>query len=186
MMNISIANGKTSYEATPLCFMNQIRLDNVYTSAVKEHVNKKAQYGTTMSLAKTSIQIAIKEGATAELIGTLMQFIMKYRNNTGLNIEEVNQTILLQNNILQESSTNTKQQPLDNFPEISNPEYHKAKGRPPKCYKSSVECNNKQISKSDEVTLKTCSYCLGKGHNIRSCTKYKADKENKNQREVNS
>ena len=108
MMNISIANEKTSYEATPLCFMNQIRLDNVYTSAVKEHVNKKAQYGTTMSLAKTSIQIAIKEEATAELIGTLMQFIMKYRNNTGLNIEEVNQIILLQNNILQESSTNTK------------------------------------------------------------------------------
>ena len=104
-MNISIANGKTNYEAMSLCFMNQIRLDNVYTPAVKERVNKKAQYGTTMSLVKTSIQVAIEEEATAELIGTLMQFIMKYRNNTGLNIEEVNQTILLQNNILQESST---------------------------------------------------------------------------------
>jgi hypothetical protein len=55
MMNISIANGKTNYGAMPLCFMNQIRLDNVYTPAVKERVNKKAQYGTTMSLAKTSI-----------------------------------------------------------------------------------------------------------------------------------
>ena len=36
--------------------------------AVKERVNKKAQYGTTMSLAKISIQIAIEEGATAELL----------------------------------------------------------------------------------------------------------------------
>ena len=107
MMNISIANEKTSYEATSLCFMNQIRLDNIYTPAVKEHVNKKAQYGTTMSLAKTSIQITIEEGATAELTGTLMQFIMKYRNNTGLNIE-VDRTILARNNVLQESFTNTE------------------------------------------------------------------------------
>jgi hypothetical protein len=168
----------------PLHYISQIRLDNVYTPAVKEHVNKKAQYGNTISLAKTSIQIAITEGATAELIGTLMQFIMKYRSNTGLSVEEVNQTILPQNNVLQETSTNTERQPLDNLLEISNPEYHKAKGRPPKRYKSSVETNNKHISKSDEVILKTCSYCLGKGHNIRGCAKFKADKENTNQHEV--
>ena len=105
---------------------------------------------------------------------------MKYRNNTGLGLEEVNRTIPSQNNVLQESFTNTEQQPLDNFLKISNPEYHKAKGRPPKRYKSSVECNNKHTSKSDEVAFKTCSYCSGKGHNIRSCAKYKADKENNN------
>ncbi|CAG8755299.1 17715_t:CDS:2, partial [Rhizophagus irregularis] len=40
-----------------------------------------------MSIAKTSIQIAITEGVTAELIGILTQFIMKYRRSTSLSIE---------------------------------------------------------------------------------------------------
>ena len=39
------------------------------------------------------------------------------------------------------------------------------------------------LGKSNEaMTQKTCSYCSGKGHNIRGCSKYKAessaDKEN--------
>ncbi|CAB5130638.1 unnamed protein product [Rhizophagus irregularis] len=141
--NITIVKGKTSNTATPLHYINQIRLNNVYTPAARERVNKKVQYGNTMSLAKTSIQIAVAESATAELIGILMQFIMKYRNNTGLGIEEVYQFSSLQNNVLQESLINTEicnntQQPLDNL-QISNPEYHKAKGRPPKRYKSSVQ-----------------------------------------------
>jgi hypothetical protein len=104
-MNITIINGKTNYEAIPLRYISQIRYDNVYTPAVREHVNKKAQYGTTMSLAKTGIQIAIAEGVTAELIGTLMQFIMKYRNNTGFG---TNLTNLEQNNVLRELFTNTE------------------------------------------------------------------------------
>ncbi|CAB4400644.1 unnamed protein product [Rhizophagus irregularis] len=184
--NITIVKGKTSNTATPLHYINQIRLNNVYTPAARERVNKKVQYGNTMSLAKTSIQIAVAESATAELIGILMQFIMKYRNNTGLGIEEVHQFSSLQNNVLQESLINTEicnntQQPLDNL-QISNPEYHKAKGRPPKRYKSSVEDNNQtSMAKSNEGGLKTCSYCLGRGHNIRGCAKHKADKENVNQ-----
>jgi hypothetical protein len=63
-----------------------------------------------------------------------MQFIMKYRNNTGLGIEEVHQFSSLQNNVLQELHINTEicnntQQPLDNL-QISNPEYHKGKRTP--------------------------------------------------------
>ncbi|GBC53877.1 protein FAR1-RELATED SEQUENCE 5-like [Rhizophagus irregularis DAOM 181602=DAOM 197198] len=165
--NITIVKGKTSNTATLLHYINQIRLNNVYIPAAKERVNKKVQYGNTMSLVKTSIQIAVAESATAELIGILMQFIMKYRNNTGLGIEEVHQFSSLQNNVLQESLINTEicnntQQPLDNL-QISNPEYHKAKGHPPKRYKSLVEDNNQtSMAKSNESGLKTCSYCLGR------------------------
>ncbi|CAG8761134.1 9125_t:CDS:2, partial [Rhizophagus irregularis] len=165
--NITIVKGKTSNTATLLHYINQIRLNNVYIPAAKERVNKKVQYGNTMSLVKTSIQIAVAESATAELIGILMQFIMKYRNNTGLGIEEVYQFSSLQNNVLQESLINTEicnntQQPLDNL-QISNPEYHKAKGHPPKRYKSLVEDNNQtSMAKSNESGLKTCSYCLGR------------------------
>ncbi|CAG8589206.1 hypothetical protein GLOIN_2v1477866 [Rhizophagus irregularis DAOM 181602=DAOM 197198] len=111
-----------------------------------------------------------------------MQFIMKYHNNTGLGIEEVHQFSSLQNNVLQESlKFAIIQQPLDNL-QISNPEYHKAKGRPTKRYKSSVEDNqnisSSAVAKSNEGFLKTCSYCLGRGHNIRGCaSKHKADKK---------
>ncbi|POG58650.1 hypothetical protein GLOIN_2v1885686 [Rhizophagus irregularis DAOM 181602=DAOM 197198] len=67
--------------------------------------------------------------------------------------------------------------------DISNSEYHKPKGRPPKRYKSTVENNCITSGKPDDVTVqKTCSYCSGKGHNIRGCPKYKtessANKEN--------
>ncbi|PKC10555.1 hypothetical protein RhiirA5_414218 [Rhizophagus irregularis] len=52
----------------------------------------------------------------------------------------------------------------------------KAKGRPTKRYKSSVEDNqnisSSAVAKSNEGFLKTCSYCLGRGHNIRG-TVYK-------------
>ncbi|CAB5185823.1 unnamed protein product [Rhizophagus irregularis] len=58
----------------------------------------------------------------------------------------------------------------------------KAKGRPTKRYKSSVEDNqnisSSAVAKSNEGFLKTCSYCLGRGHNIRGCaSKHKADKK---------
>jgi hypothetical protein len=41
------------------------------------------------------------------------------------------------------------------------------------------------MAKSNEGGLKTCSYCLGRGHHIRRCTKHKADKENVNQHNIN-
>jgi hypothetical protein len=117
-----------------------------------------------MSVAKTSVQVAVAEGTTIELIGLLTQFITKYRCNTGLNINEIQEVI-------------PQRQPLelhnDNIPEISNPEYHKPKGRPPKRYKAPTEDIKQNISSSS----KTCSNCLEKGHNIRSCTKNKVDSE---------
>ncbi|PKY44932.1 hypothetical protein RhiirA4_459383 [Rhizophagus irregularis] len=76
------------------------------------------------------------EGVASELIGLLTQFIMKYRHNTGLNIKEVH-SISHFNDKIQESSHNYQRQPLvvmeeRNILEISNPEYHKPKGLPPK------------------------------------------------------
>ena len=118
-----------------------------------------------MSVAKTSVQVAVAEGTTIELIGLPTQFITKYRCNTGLNINEIQEVA-------------PQRQPLelhnDNIPEISNPEYHKPKGHPPKRYKAQIEdIKQNNISSSS----KTCSNCLEKGHNIRSCTKNKVDSE---------
>lgn len=177
---ITITKGERSSTNIPLTYINQLRSSNVYTPVIREQVSKKAKFGTAMSMAKTSIQVAIMEDATAELIGMLTQFIMKYRQNTGLSIEDsknIGTDIISQNS--QEASivTETEQnirQPLIVLPEVSNPEYHKPKGRPPKRYKSSIEeQKNNHNSKSD--VQKTCGYCSGKGHNIRGCSKYKAD-----------
>ena len=139
-----------------------------------------------MLVAKTSIQVAIAEGITSELIELLTQFIMKYHHNTGLNIKEVHHSILhLNDEIQQESSSVTIKdscwQPLVELDscdilKISNPEYHKLKGHSLKWYKSSNEENIQHIS----LSFKTCNYYLEKGYNIRSCIKHKADKENYN------
>ncbi|CAB4429007.1 unnamed protein product [Rhizophagus irregularis] len=168
----------------PRCYIDQIWSANVYTSNIKEKVSKKIEFGSTMSVVKTSVQVAVAEGVASELIGLLTQFITKYRRNTGLNIEEVH-SISHFNDEIQESSYNYQRQPLVvveecNIPKISNPEYHKSKGHPPKRYKSSTEENNNQHISSSS---KTCSYCLEKGHNIRGCRQHKADlvdKENNN------
>ncbi|CAB4489676.1 unnamed protein product [Rhizophagus irregularis] len=97
---------------------------------------------------------------------------MKYRRSTGLSIEKSTES--LQDS--QGSSIQDNLQPLSVLPDISNPEYHKPKGRPPKRYKSTVENNCITSGKPDDVTVqKTCSYCSGKGHNIHGCPKYKAE-----------
>ncbi|PKK59730.1 hypothetical protein RhiirC2_857220 [Rhizophagus irregularis] len=100
--------------------MNQLRTDNVYTLIIREKVNKKIQYGAAMFIAKTSIQIAIIEDVTAELIGILTQFIMKYHRNT---------------ESLQDLQEYSIQDTLSILPDISNPVYHKPKGQPSKWYK---------------------------------------------------
>ena len=120
-----------------------------------------------MSVVKTSVQIAVSENTTSKLIGILTQFIMKYRQGTGLDMKGTNEIRSLKRQPLSDSNYNIS--------EISNPEYHRAKGRPPKRYKSLVEHQNTSKSNS---SFKTCSYCLGRGHNIRGCPKYKSDKEN--------
>ncbi|CAG8693208.1 7326_t:CDS:2, partial [Racocetra persica] len=58
---------------------------------------------------------------------------------------------------------------------VSNPEYHKPRGRPSKQLKSSVEEHNEHHTSFSKI----CSYCSGKGHNIRGCSKYKSDLANK-------
>jgi hypothetical protein len=63
------------------------------TPTIREKVNKKIQFGAAMSLAKMTIQIAITENVTAELIGILTQFIMKYRRSTGLSIENTENAV---------------------------------------------------------------------------------------------
>lgn len=40
-----------------------------YTSPIREMVNKKDHFGFTISMAKTSVQIAVAEGVTAETNG---------------------------------------------------------------------------------------------------------------------
>ncbi|CAB4389483.1 unnamed protein product [Rhizophagus irregularis] len=121
---ITIINGEKNHTMILLSYMNQLRTDNVYTMTIREKVNKKIQYGAAMSIAKTSIQIAITKSVTAELIGILTQFIMKYRRSTGLSIEK--STELLQDS--QGLSIQDNPQPLSVLPDISNPKYHKPKG----------------------------------------------------------
>jgi hypothetical protein len=167
----TIAQGNKTYSIKPLHYIDQIRTGNVYTSTIKKTADKRIKFGSTMSMAKTSVKIAVTEGATGELTGFLMQFIMKYWRTTGLNIEEVQEGL--------SSKDSCQRQPLkplvviDNnrIPEISNPEYYKPKSCPPKRYKAATEmAKNQNITSSS----KTCNYCLEKGHNIRSCAKHKA------------
>jgi hypothetical protein len=167
---ITIAQGNKTYSSRPLHYIDQIRTGNVYTSTIKKKADKRIEYGNTMSVAKTSVQIAVAEGATRELTGLLSQFITKYRHNTGLNIDE-DQEVFSYGVI----RNNCQRQPLEpliimdnSVPEISNPEYHKPRGRPPKRYKAPTENTSNQVIPSSS---KTCSFCLEKGHNIRSCAK---------------
>ncbi|RIB08957.1 hypothetical protein C2G38_2210197 [Gigaspora rosea] len=68
---ITIAQGTKSYTTQGLHFINEIRTSNVYTPSIWKKVNKRIEFGSTMSVAKTSVQIAIEEGVTSELTGLL-------------------------------------------------------------------------------------------------------------------
>ena len=135
-----ITQGTKAYITNPLLYIDQMRTANIYTSDIRENFNKKLKFGTMMSVAKTSVQIAMAEGVTSELTGFLTEFIIKYYRNTGLNIEEVHYVSLL-NNEIQEPSSATITDSC-NVLKILNPEYYKPKGRPLKYYKSSTEENN--------------------------------------------
>src|SRR2546430_5647009 len=86
---IIIAQGNKTYSNKPLHYIDQIRADNVYTPTIKKRADKRIEFGSTMSVAKISVQIAVAESATGELTGLLTQFIMKYRRKTGLTVNEV-------------------------------------------------------------------------------------------------
>ncbi|PKK66299.1 hypothetical protein RhiirC2_714941 [Rhizophagus irregularis] len=130
------------HSSVPLSYITYLRTDNVYTPTIREQVSKKVKYGNAMSMAKTSVQIAVKEDVTPEFIGLLTEFIMKYHRGTGLSIENIKNDISFLGTLLQDpqrSFTENSREPLAELPEISNPEYHKTKGRPPKRLKSSIE-----------------------------------------------
>ncbi|RGB23353.1 hypothetical protein C1646_774623, partial [Rhizophagus diaphanus] len=150
---ITIVNSEKNHTMIPLSYMNQLRIDNIYTLTIREKVNKKIQYGVAMSIVKTSIQIAVTEDVTAELIGILTYHILY---SIGLSFENTKNFIFFSGTeSLQDSQGSSIQdnlQLLSILPDISNPEYHKPKGQPPKWYKSMVE-NNRIISgKPDDVT----------------------------------
>src|SRR6266540_6253082 len=119
-----------------------MRTANIYTSDIRENFNKKLKFDTMMSVAKTSVQIAVTEGVTSELIGLLTEFIIKYRQNTSLNIKEIYYVLPLNNEIQEPSSAIITDS--CNILKISNLKYHKPKGRLLKHYKSSTEENNIQ------------------------------------------
>ncbi|CAG8674428.1 16889_t:CDS:2, partial [Cetraspora pellucida] len=126
---------------------------NVYTSSMKNNINKKHQFGTTMLIAKTSVQIALAENVITELIRVLTQFITKYYCNTSL--------------VELDSNSN------HNLIEVSNPKYHKPKGYSPKQLRSFIEENKKSNKQHIIYEQRTYSYCLVKGHNIHGCAQYK-------------
>ncbi|CAG8816411.1 15935_t:CDS:2, partial [Gigaspora margarita] len=72
---------------------------NVYTSPIRNKVNKRIKFCTTMSVARTSVQVAMAEDVTAKLNRLLTQFLMKYYHSTELNIKEVYYSILQSNEI---------------------------------------------------------------------------------------
>ncbi|CAG8754003.1 10176_t:CDS:2, partial [Cetraspora pellucida] len=150
---ITIFQGVKSYTTESLHYIDQIRTRNVYTSTIRKKVDKKIEFGTTMSVAKTSVQVAVAEGVTSKLIELFTQFIMKHCRNTELNIEE---TCQLKVGISGSSVLKTNEHPLDNdisnLPEITNPEYHKPRGCPPKHLKPSTEKNNNQYIASSSKT----------------------------------
>ena len=76
---ITITQGTKTYTTNSLQYIDQMRTTGVYTPNLKEKFNKKFQYGTTMSVAKTCIQITVVEGVSSELTGLLIEFILKYR-----------------------------------------------------------------------------------------------------------
>ena len=86
---ITISQGNKTYSNRPLHYINQVRIDNVYTLTIKKRANKRVKFGNIMSVIKTSVQIAVAEGIAGELTGLLTQFIMKYRRSTGLNIGKI-------------------------------------------------------------------------------------------------
>ncbi|CAG8818372.1 33122_t:CDS:2 [Gigaspora margarita] len=183
---VTISQGIKIYTSTPLYHIHQIRTANVYTPTIKECIDKKVQFGTIISLAKTSVQIAV-EGIVAELVRGLTQFITKYHRNTGLGIQE---TCSIQNEDMQTNAStseivsNNRQLLINsgshcNIIEVSNPEYHKPRGRPPKQLKLYIEEDKENAKQHSNREQRTCSYCSGKGYNIHGCAQYKANTANK-------
>ncbi|KAF0433678.1 protein far-red impaired response 1-like isoform x2 [Gigaspora margarita] len=110
-----------------------------------------------MSIAKTSIQVAMAEGVISKLTGFVTKFIMKYYwiKRTRISIY-----IILDIEISKLSSDlDSKQYSLDNISNLSKittPEYYKPRDHPAKHFKLSTKKNNNLCILS--LSSKTCSY----------------------------
>src|ERR1044072_1780792 len=105
---VIVSQGTKTYTTKALYYIDQIRTTNVYISSIRENVDKKVKFGTTISVAKTCVQVAVAEGVTSELIRLLTQFITKYCRNIRLNIEEVHHFISHLSEIQESSSITIK------------------------------------------------------------------------------
>ncbi|PKC72219.1 hypothetical protein RhiirA1_452629 [Rhizophagus irregularis] len=57
---VTIAQGNKTYSSKLVYYIDQIRSGNVYTSTVKKKIDKRIKFGNTISIVKTSVQIAVK------------------------------------------------------------------------------------------------------------------------------
>ncbi|CAG8494508.1 9982_t:CDS:2 [Cetraspora pellucida] len=111
-------------------------------STAKSHYVVILKDLTVLCTSKTSVQIAVTEGVTIELIGILTQFITKYHCNTGLGMQETRNiqtenTNIITNIFTSNIESNNCHPLIDlstsyNITEVSNPEYYKPRGRLPK------------------------------------------------------
>ncbi|RIB19409.1 hypothetical protein C2G38_2181881 [Gigaspora rosea] len=174
---VTIYNGVVNSTKETLPYFEHIRAKSVYILAIHNYVSKKIQVGNAISIAKTCVQTAFTENTTSDLIGVMVQCYNEQDHNP-YNNEQYGDKFKLP---LEEVEVDS------NLHEVSNPEYHKPRGHPPKRLKSSIEISTDKYTESivnsqDTVNLKTCGYCKEKGYNIRSCKQYKetqiSDKEN--------
>ncbi len=68
---IIITKGERNSTNISLTYINQLRSNNVYIPVIRKHISKKVKFDTIMFMAKTSIQDAIMEDVTSELIEML-------------------------------------------------------------------------------------------------------------------
>ncbi|CAG8706251.1 4057_t:CDS:2, partial [Cetraspora pellucida] len=123
---IIISQGAKVYTTKLLQYINRMQTANCCMSNIRKIVNKKIKFGTTMSVVKTSIQVAVEKDIMSELTGFLTEFIIKYCRSTRLNIEEIHDF----------------NKEIHNSLSISNSEYYKPRGHPLKHLKFLTEESN--------------------------------------------
>ncbi|CAG8670898.1 9907_t:CDS:2 [Gigaspora margarita] len=163
----SIVPSKSTNEAGIIVPGSLIAIDEVkepennFEDAIEHMYNmpqndKRIEFGTTISVAKTSVQVTRLNAQESQSI-----------SHSDI---EISKTL---------SNLDNKQHSLDNIsnlPKTTNLEYYKPSGYPPKCLKLfTKENNNLCILLS---LSKTCSYYQEKEYNIKGCKKQKIDKEN--------
>jgi len=96
---VTIAWRTKSYTTDLLQYMDQMWIANIYTSNIKKNASKKLKFNTMILIVKINIQIVMMEDIISELTRLLTEFILKYHQNTGLNIKEVHYVLQFNNKI---------------------------------------------------------------------------------------